>query len=149
MPFTDAPAAPKPASASGISMSMQISAKSKKVRFTISEEAQTKFFGQKIIQMTGKVMVGSGDDEGYAQIRLDDNSETEFKESARGSAFISVGHWSALPNDARPSAQCEVKSYSEGDDAVVTLKLPSWASPHGHGGKLDQGKPLPVQKTST
>lgn len=116
-------------------MSMQITKRSKKVRFTISAKAQEQYFGGLVAGKTCKVMIGGGDDEGLAQLRLEDQAQNTFSSSARGSAFISVGHWMALPNDARPAAACEVIDHSEG---LITLRLPAWAKSTGPGGKLDQ-----------
>jgi hypothetical protein len=135
MSFVDAPKVPvDPPASSGISMSMQITKNSKKVRFTISEKAQEIFFGQSLRGKYGKVMIGSGDDEGLAQLILaDGETDMPFTISARGSTFISVGHWLALPNDKRPAASCDVVNY---EDGVVTIRMPTWSTPKGKGGKL-------------
>ena len=138
MSFSEAPKPPEPQSSSGISMSMQITQRSKKVRFTVSASAQDRYFGMKLAGKAAKIMIGGGDDEGLAQIRLDDKAANTFSASARDSAFISVGHWIAWPNDARPAASCEVIDQKEG---LITLRLPSWAHPSGAGGKLDQSRP--------
>ncbi|MEL6959828.1 MAG: hypothetical protein AAGL89_12840 [Pseudomonadota bacterium] len=140
MPFSEAPCAPAPKTGSGISMGLREKKSGKEVRFTLNEKAQEECFGQPIADCSFKVMIGSGEDDGYAQLRLDDNGDVIAKPSMRGSAFLTIGHWANLPNGSRPAAECIVKSVSD-DQTVVTIKLPEWATPTGKGGKLDKRAP--------
>ena len=142
MSFSEAPRPPQPAAdASGVSMSMSISSRGvKKVRFTINAAAQERLFKASIAGKKAKVLIGSGDDEGLAQIRLSDTGESEFTSTVKGGACVVVGHWIALPNDKRPAAQCDVIASNGG---TITLRLPEWTKPNGAGGKLDKTQQRP------
>lgn len=137
MAFSPAPklqTAPS-ASGTGMSMSMLVSAKAKRasVRITINSEAQTRLFGRALKAGEDRVdvLIGRGQDEGRALLRLDSEGEIEVRGSMRGSVAIRMGRWDLLPESKPPSGICRDLGEPEkqGDATVVLLSLPDWASP--------------------
>lgn len=147
MPFSDAPEVIEEPTHSGISMALRVSngGKNKKVRFTITKEAQERYFGQPLSMITGKIQIGSGEHEGVARILIDDDSKNEFVGIAKETVAFVVGHWVALPNDQRPAASCEVLEF-DNDKGIVEIRMPEWTKPNGSGGKLDQIEPRQVKR---
>lgn len=146
MSFTAAPPlpAPKP-SGTGVSVALFHSKRGGYVRFTITEDAQRRFFGDVIYSRSCAVQIGRGSDEGKVMINLVENGPFAFSDRGiKGSCSVKVGVWDLLPKDKRPAAACEVVHFT---DATLTLKLPSWARPSSHDGKIASEHGLkPIQR---
>lgn len=135
MPFTSAPPLPAPRpSGTGITCSTRISKRGNTFWLIFNEDAQKRYFGRSIIGEKADVRIGRGSDEGKMQITLG-AGDFEVHKGMRGSATIKVGAWDLLPKDKRPAASGEPINFNE---RSMVLKLPSWAKPSSHDGKIAQ-----------
>jgi len=136
MGFTPAPkiATASKAAATGISMSLSEVSKTRLavVRLTFNAEAQNRLFGRAINPETDRMelLIGRGQDEGRAQIRLCAEGDNVIKGGIKGSVSVRVGRWDLLPEGKYPGSACrEIGAVSPADQIAVLLTLPDWASP--------------------
>jgi|GEM_PF-1692477 len=137
MGFTPAPkiATASKAAATGISMSLSEGSKTRLavVRLTFNAETQNRLFGRAINPETDRMelLIGRGQDEGRAQIRLCAEGDNVIKGGIKGSVSVRVGRWDLLPEGKYPGSACREIGDPEkqGDQIAVLLMLPDWASP--------------------
>ncbi|HEV8034796.1 hypothetical protein [Yoonia sp.] len=123
MTFTPAsPVAVKP-DGTGFSISLRFTAKSQKVRISITKAAQEEHFGGSLEGKRLDVMIGRDGDRGRIKLVKADEGAFTAKASARGSVFVVMNRWNLLPNDKRPSQPMDI-AFS--DATGLTLMVPNY-----------------------
>ncbi|GLT08013.1 hypothetical protein ACFQFQ_14720 [Sulfitobacter porphyrae] len=135
MPFTDiAPPPAPPPPGTGITFSLTVSTRGiRKVRITLREEIQNRYFGGPIDGMKFTAQAGRGSDEGRLRLAVNPEGTLTAKGGIKGSASIHMAGWDLLPKDKRPAASCKIL---ESADGFLILELPPFCKPSGVGGRM-------------
>lgn len=135
MPFTDiAPPPAPPPPGTGITFSLSVSKRGvRKVRITLREEIQNRYFGGPINGMKFTAQAGRGSDEGRLRLVVNPEGDLVAKGGIKGSASIHMAGWDLLPKDKRPAASCKI---IESADCLLILELPPFCKPSGVGGRM-------------
>lgn len=138
------PFKPGAAGKSGISISLTENKGGQFFTVTITESAQTEFFGGPLDPAKDAIDVQLFDDPkschlmGLARADVGDADAVTFSPSIRGSIRARLVPWAPVANGKRPAVQCPAVNRDTGK--FVSVKLPEWARPAVR--KIAQGEPL-------